>query len=38
VKKLKLEMLTAIANENNTYEIGIPDIQLPTLVCYAFTH
>ena len=31
-------MLTAIANENNTYEIGIPDIQLPTLVCYVFTH
>ena len=23
VKKLKLEMLTAIANESNTYEIGI---------------
>jgi hypothetical protein len=22
VKKLKLEMLTAIANESNTYEIG----------------
>lgn len=38
VKKLKLEMLTAIANESNTYEIGIADIQLQTIICYVFTH
>jgi vesicle coat complex subunit len=34
VKKLKLEMLTAIANESNTYEIGISDIKLPTIMFY----
>jgi hypothetical protein len=33
VKKLKLEMLTAIANESNTYEIGMSYIQLPTVIC-----
>lgn len=38
VKKLKLEMLTAIANESNTYEIGIADIQLQTIICYVFSH
>ena len=39
VKKLKLEMLTAIANESNTYEIGIPDIQLPSvmLICFYYS-
>lgn len=28
IKKLKLEMLTAIANESNTYEIGKITVQL----------
>lgn len=28
VKKLKLEMLTAVANENNTYEIGKKRVSL----------
>jgi hypothetical protein len=33
VKKLKLEMSTATANESNTYEIGMSYIQLPTVIC-----
>lgn len=34
VKKLKLEMLTAVANETNTYDIGKAAICLPSEECY----
>jgi hypothetical protein len=36
VKKLKLEMLTAVANESNTYEIGKCQTSNCNLIC--FTH
>lgn len=35
VKKLKLEMLTAVANESNTYEIGEWTPQIVLLSSYA---